>query len=644
MKRLCAIFVFLILPLAAQCAEEDQLLDVLQSSQSSLQDKDAACSRLKWIGTARAVPALEKLLTDEDLSHSARYALESMPGPEAENALRQALSKTSGSNEVGIINSLGFRADASAVPDLAGLTENKDAPVAAAAANALGHIGGADAVKALENAWDDPASGAAHEAQTDALLACAYRMQSANESAAAAKIFQKIYDREQDGRFRLAAFRGLILSSEKHGIELMMAAIAGSDGPNQGAALELAAKAGGPATTRALGKALLKAPVAVQIALLHALAQRRDRYAVPWVIAMVESTDPDVRLAAITALGDLRDGRATGTLLDAAAAATGAEKNAARDALDELVYGGVTQKLVEAVNNISPGVQAEAIRALGQRGDVSAAPKLIEVARGSDDTLRAAAFQALAQVAGAAQVPDLVQLVVSATNDDARSESADALGTACQHIQSRGLHLDATSLAQAARTAPPEARVALLGVCNDVSDAQIRDVLRAAMNDPDEHLREAAFRALLSSQDEGLLPDMLAVIGTTKSVKYRMLGIRGCAQLIEQAPAGALPVAQKVDALKSLLADDLDEEGKRVVLSAMVAVPDPQTLEMATGLLGDAQVKAEAADATVQIALAIWRQYPAKSADAVKKALPETSDENIQKTGHAILKRIKQMD
>src|ERR1017187_1365378 len=74
--------------------EEPQLIGVLQSDHS-LQEKDAACARLKRIGTARSVPALTELLADAQLSHSARYALESMAVPEAGSALRQALPKTS---------------------------------------------------------------------------------------------------------------------------------------------------------------------------------------------------------------------------------------------------------------------------------------------------------------------------------------------------------------------------------------------------------------------------------------------------------------------------------------------------------------------------------------------------------------------
>src|SRR5262249_36897373 len=54
----------------ADSAEEDQLIGVLQSDES-LQKKDEACARLKWIGTDRSVTVLAQLLSNGDLSHSA---------------------------------------------------------------------------------------------------------------------------------------------------------------------------------------------------------------------------------------------------------------------------------------------------------------------------------------------------------------------------------------------------------------------------------------------------------------------------------------------------------------------------------------------------------------------------------------------
>src|SRR5438105_360328 len=84
LRSLLAFALFSVVPacFSGETNSEEQLIQVLQSGASPA-EKDAACAQLKWTGTARSVPALAALLPDEQLSHSARYALESMRLAEA---------------------------------------------------------------------------------------------------------------------------------------------------------------------------------------------------------------------------------------------------------------------------------------------------------------------------------------------------------------------------------------------------------------------------------------------------------------------------------------------------------------------------------------------------------------------------------
>ena len=197
----------------AQTNEEQQLIAVLQSD-SSLTKKDAACARLKRIGTDQSVPALAALLTNEQLSHSARYALESMTSAKAGEALTEALGKASGLTKVGIINSIGFRCEQRTVPALAKLLTDQDAQVAAAAATALGEIGSTKALKALQDATVS-STGPVHIAVVDAWLRGAYRLLAAGSNSKALGIFKALYDTEKSDTIRTAAYRGMILASGK---------------------------------------------------------------------------------------------------------------------------------------------------------------------------------------------------------------------------------------------------------------------------------------------------------------------------------------------------------------------------------------------------------------------------------------------
>ena len=220
---------------AAATNDEQQLIGLLQSNQSP-REKDAACARLKRIGTAQSVPALAALLMDEQLSHSARYALESMPSSKAGQALTDALAKTSGQTKVGLINSVGFRHETRAVPALAALLMDQDAHVAAAAATALGQIGGSKALNALQVATAYSA-GPVHDALVGACLRCANTQLAAGSQSKAMAVFQRLYDTEKKDGIRVAAYRGIIQTSGKRALPLMTKAILGADGPSQIAAL-----------------------------------------------------------------------------------------------------------------------------------------------------------------------------------------------------------------------------------------------------------------------------------------------------------------------------------------------------------------------------------------------------------------------
>lgn len=82
--------VLLVALLPARAATEADLVRLLQSDAGVTQKADA-CQQLRLCGSAQSVPALARLLGDEQLSQAARHALEGITAPEASDALREAL-------------------------------------------------------------------------------------------------------------------------------------------------------------------------------------------------------------------------------------------------------------------------------------------------------------------------------------------------------------------------------------------------------------------------------------------------------------------------------------------------------------------------------------------------------------------------
>ncbi len=171
--------------------------------------KDYCCRILRVIGSADCVPTLASLLSDKDLSHPARYALQSIPDPAAGKALREALPKSSGALKIGVIGSLGARRDVEAVAAMAECLNDTDEAVAQAAAHALAAIGSLDAAKALGD-FASKAGEHVKPAVIDSRLECAEQLLKDGKKSEAFDIYKSLSGDEQPKHVRLAAKQGML--------------------------------------------------------------------------------------------------------------------------------------------------------------------------------------------------------------------------------------------------------------------------------------------------------------------------------------------------------------------------------------------------------------------------------------------------
>jgi len=194
--------------------------------------------QLSTIATEAEVPAVAAWLSDPDLSYPARYALERIPGPAPDAALRDALAKVGGALKVGVINSLGDRRSAAAARDLIPLLADADPGVAEAAASALGKIGGEDAARALGAALAG-ATGSQRRRIAEAWLMCADGFAAADARACALEICERLYAPGEAAATREAALRGLAAWGGDRGVSLVLDALMGDDAGLRGMAVTL---------------------------------------------------------------------------------------------------------------------------------------------------------------------------------------------------------------------------------------------------------------------------------------------------------------------------------------------------------------------------------------------------------------------
>ena len=185
------------------------LIHILTDAGSPEFQKAKACQRIGELGAKQAVPALSALLADEHLSVYARYALEPIADPSADDALRTALSRLKGTQLIGVINSIGKRRDAKASPALASMIYGSDVDIARAAASALGSIGGTSSVKVLLAALAKT-NGMTRMAVADASLVCAERLLAEGKRDEALALYTSLSGADMPKAARLAAMHGII--------------------------------------------------------------------------------------------------------------------------------------------------------------------------------------------------------------------------------------------------------------------------------------------------------------------------------------------------------------------------------------------------------------------------------------------------
>jgi type 1 glutamine amidotransferase len=190
---------------------EKSMLELLRSD-ATRAGKQFICRKLSIIGTEESVPTLGAMLTDAKTSDMARYALERIPGAAVDEALRNALPKTTGKTRVGIINTLGQRRDSRAVRALRSLIRDSDPLTAGAAVAALGNIAGPRATRSLAQA-KDRATGKLRLLVCDAYLKCADELAVQGKKEQALAIYNELM--KEPKPISIAALRGRLNLQKK---------------------------------------------------------------------------------------------------------------------------------------------------------------------------------------------------------------------------------------------------------------------------------------------------------------------------------------------------------------------------------------------------------------------------------------------
>ncbi|MBL7133698.1 MAG: HEAT repeat domain-containing protein [Phycisphaerae bacterium] len=606
---------------AGHKAIEAKLIKALEAPKATFACRQFICRMLRRVGTAASVPAVAKLLTDEKLSHMARFALQGMEAQEAGAALRGALGKVKGKLKVGVIGSIGARGDAKAVGDLTKLVTDKDEGVAGAAMAALGRIGTPEAAKALGGV---KAPAKLKGIRDDSYLLCADKLLAGGKAADAAAIYRKMYVPGSATVIRIAALRGIARSDQAKAVPTVIAAMKDKDANLQKAAGKFLAGIKGPEATKAMAGQLPALSPGTQVVMLAALAERGDKLALPAVLNCVKSKEAAVRIAAIRAVGKIGGEAEVAPLLDVAVKG-GNEGNAATGALTHLRGDKVNQTIIDLMLKAEPAKARLLISVLSGRRAAQAVPGLIlAVEKNPDKGVKAEAAKALARLAAEKDMPALLKLLVkvdpSLHGDLGRAVTAAARGQ-------KDPDKRVAPVVAAMSGASPEAKVALLGVLARLGGPKAISVVGGAVTDSNAKVVDAAVKALAGWPDAAAAPALLKVAREGKTKVHQVLAMQGYIRL-----AGGLVKAKKTTEAMKMFASAASvakrPEEKKQILGALRGIRKIEALNLAVSFVTDAAVAREAGSTAVELAKHI-KGKPKEVSAAMKKVVASCKDKKI---------------
>lgn len=615
----------------------EKQLDEFLKSDATYAAKDFVCRELSVIGTEASVPVLATMLTEESRfyrdSDMARYALERIPGDAVDKALREALPKAAGNAKTGIINTIGVRGDKQAVGLLSGLISDANQTVAVAAAAALGGIDDASATDALAKA-KDKATGTLRTQVLDAYLRCADRLASKEQKETASKIYKELYVPSEAVPVCVAAVRGMIITAGDKTADTVVEALKSGDTAIQTAAVATLKEVNRTDVIKAAAEQLPNLAAAQQAQLLAALADCEDKAALSTALSAVKSTDTDVRAAALNAIGVLGDATSVDVLVDKAADSRGAEQKAAQDALYQLRGTDVDVEIVKKIADAEPKAKVELIRSCDQRNITASAPVLMKAVQDSDGRVRTEAIKAMRTVAGPQDLAGLIDLQLAATGADRTELEKTVVAVAGKIPQDKGRAEKVLAALSAAKTV--DARGSLLSVLGKIGDPAGLPVLREALADKEEKVKDAAVRGLSDWPTSAPAADLLEIAKKSENEVQKTLALRGYVRLIgleSDKPAEEL-IKEYQEAMT--LAPSAAE--KRMVLSGLTNVRSFEALQMAGGCLDDAELKQEAETAVVKIAESTISSNPKETKELLQKVLEETTSETVREQAQRLLK------
>lgn len=563
---------------------EDQMLAVLNSDDATFYARSFACRILRRIGTSRSVNTLGAFLSDDQMSHPARLALQGIQSNKVDSLFRKSLRSLTGGNLVGLIGSIAERQDQKAVRPLAKLLSSEDEYIQQVIIRSLGRIGGKTALQILD---DLSVNSSLEPYRLDALLLCADSLIGTRSSSSSKDVYEALSSNEHPSHIRIAAYSGLIKLDPDASLPLVLSLLDEDDAKLRKAACGPFLRGlPGPDASKRLAGELTMLSNSSQIDVLNALAVRGHSNVVPEVLNRLRTEDPSIQIAALQSLGSVGDERAVSPLMEFAIQ-PGATGRAAQLSLARIKGDAANEAIVDYLDSQHAGKRIAAINAIVDRSLKDKTSRLFTMADDTDRAVRSAAYEALKSLGGSEDIPAVLRLLHSESNEQDLQSLLGVVQTLSVQLSDPAIAVNA--IADLYSSSTPPVKTAFIHLLTGYSgDTALEIVTRSATSD-EEPVQTAAFKALGQWKDnspiEFLLGQLPQLNGEQRTLAY-------------QAIIHSLSLTQPDSPLFNRVKEHTKSPSeKNLFIDTLAQVVDLNSLEHLESYLNDSAVKDRAISA-----------------------------------------------
>jgi HEAT repeat protein len=571
---------------------EEALLHVVSHPEASLDARKFVCNQLQIVGSNRSVSTIVELLDHVELAHSARNVLLSLDGTDVNQYIREALEQTDNTKHLsGLIDLLALKKDFKAISVISEYLGHSEDIIVFNAINALGHIGGMEAVEVLANS---DLSDRFNTEIGDALIQGSLSIEDSHRQ----QLMEQLISDEWEYSTRTAALSELFELDSEAAFQYSNLWIEQGSPEQQYVSAILIGKYASEDVTVKLVPSLEEISTPHARLVINSAVKHNNQNLLPQILNWMDHDDPSLQVTALEALEILGNEHYVMRILPLAESADERVAEVARRTLVRMPDDGINHLLLSNLDGSEPQYEALILRLLADRRADEAVTSAKDRLDSSNQDIRHAAWYLLAALGDEQDLPEMTEALLYAEVDDL-SPITRALNQVSNRAanQEEAMELIIGSIDQV----DAEKRAELLPMMIQFGDERALETILRYISAEQSVVRESAFQTLTDWPNPEAIPHLIAEAGNRADQESQWEAIDGTIRLLPQWTGSSSDRDHLIRQLNSLLTNN---EERVKVLEILPDYASTITFEWVVDLYKNyPSIKKEAELAINQIAL-----------------------------------------